>query len=257
MPQWVCADRDLVAYIAIKILIACCEAEGVFGEPAAGGRVVPAVEVPLQAGVAVKRATGEGEEEVNSGRRVVAHHARADYQPLHLKAGYAEDLARSSLRKVIASGRPRVINDLPQYLRDHPDSVSTRLIVAEGLHSSMTCPLSVAGRQVGLLFRSSRQAHAYDDHQVRLWQAVAERISQAVEKAYRIEQLDQANRAYMEMLGFVSHELKNPVASMVLDARLLVDGYLGDLTDKQTGKSIAEGHEAELRVLPAERSDLR
>ena len=49
--------------------------------------------------------------------------------------------------------------------------------------------------------------------------AITERLSQAVEKAWRIEQLEEANHAYTQMLGFVSHELKSPVASMVTDAQ--------------------------------------
>ncbi len=66
--------------------------------------------------------------------------------------------------------------------------------------------------------------------------AIAERLSQAVEKAWRIEELEQANYAYTQMLGFVSHELKSPVASMVTDARLLADGYLGDMPPQQKDK---------------------
>jgi signal transduction histidine kinase len=176
--------------------------------------------------------------------RVVAHYSRADYEPMLLRPGYAEDLTGSSLAKVIESGQPRVINDLQEYLAAHPRSSSTALVVREGLRSSMTCPLSVGGRNVGLLFRSSTEPHAYDAHQVRLQQAIAESLSQAVEKAYRIEQLTEANRAYTEMLGFVSHELKNPVASMVMDAKLLAQGFLGDLTEQQKQKverSIVKG----------------
>jgi signal transduction histidine kinase len=86
------------------------------------------------------------------------------------------------------------------------------------------------------MFRSSRQVNAYDQHHVELQMALTERLSQAVEKAWRIEQLTTANRNYLEMLGFVSHELKNPVASMVTDARLLADGYLGPLEDQQKAK---------------------
>lgn len=170
------------------------------------------------------------------GRRVVAHYAHTDYEPLALKPGYAQDLAGSSLKQVIESGQPRIINDMREYYDEHPHSQSASLILEEGLRSSMTCPLSVDGRNVGLLFRSSRHPRAYDAHQVRLWRAIADRISQAVEKAYRIEQLTQANRAYTEMLGFVSHELKSPVASIVMDARVMTDGYLGELTDPQRNK---------------------
>ena len=66
--------------------------------------------------------------------------------------------------------------------------------------------------------------------------AISERLSQAAEKAWRIEQLTAANHAYLEMLAFVSHEIKNPVASIVTDARLLADGYLGALEQPQKEK---------------------
>ena len=50
------------------------------------------------------------------------------------------------------------------------------------------------------------------------------------------ERLETVNRAYQEVLGFVAHELKNPVASMITNARLLCDGYVGDITPQQRQK---------------------
>jgi len=145
----------------------------------------------------------------DEGRRVTAHYARATYDPLRLNKGYAEQLAGSTLDDIIRSGQIRVIGDLEAYLDAKPASSSTHLILREGIRSSMTCPF-----------------HA----------AIAERLSQAVEKAWRIEQLDAANKAYTEMLSFVVHELKSPVASMIMDAEVLMGGYIGDITDKQTEK---------------------
>jgi hypothetical protein len=177
------------------------------------------------------------------GARLVAHYARASYEPLLLKKGYAEDLAGSSLEQVLRDGRPRVISDLARYAAERPESRSTRLLVREGVRSSMTCPLRVDGRVAGLLFFSSRRSSAYESRHVRIHMGVAERLSQAVEKARRIEQLAEANTAYFEMLGFVSHELKSPLASIVMDAQLLTDGYLGDLADPHravVGKIVAK-----------------
>jgi signal transduction histidine kinase len=172
----------------------------------------------------------------DDGRRVIAHWARATYEPLLLKDGFAQDLEGSSLKAVLDTGEPRIINDLEQYAREHPDSVSTRAILKEGVRSSMTCPLWVEERPIGFLFRSSRQPNAYARHHVRLHQAIAERISQTVEKAWRIERLRVANRAYFEILGFVSHELKSPLASIVMDVYALEDGMLGPLADAQRDK---------------------
>jgi two-component system, NtrC family, sensor kinase len=41
------------------------------------------------------------------------------------------------------------------------------------------------------------------------------------------------NRNYMEMLGFVSHELKTPLGSAILGLYSVKDGYLGELNDTQ------------------------
>jgi hypothetical protein len=172
----------------------------------------------------------------DDGRRITAHWTKALYQPVLLKEGYGEDLAHSSLRTVIDSACARIIYDLPRYEEEHPMSASTRLLVREGVRSSMTCPLMVEDRALGVLFLSAREPKVYTPYHARLWRALAERISQAVEKAWRIEQLTAANQAYNEVLAFVSHELKNPVASMMTDARVLVDGYLGELEPRQAQK---------------------
>lgn len=172
----------------------------------------------------------------DEGRRIVAHWTKALYEPILLAPGYGEDLAQSSLHTVIDSGCSRIIYDLERYEEEHPMSASTRLLVREGVRSSMTCPLLVEERILGVLFLSAREPKVYTPYHARLWRALAERISQAVEKAWRIEQLTAANQAYNEVLAFVSHELKNPVASMMTDARVLVDGYLGELDSRQKQK---------------------
>jgi signal transduction histidine kinase len=167
------------------------------------------------------------------GARIVAHYAKATYEPLMLKKGYAEDLHGSSLRAVLERQTPRIINDLERYLAAKPDSNSTRLLVREGVRSSMTCPLFVEGRVVGVLFRSSRRTNAYDDRQVLLHQAVAERLSQAVEKTLQIGRLAAANRDYFSMLAFVTHELKSPLASLMLETEMLREGMFGSLEPLQ------------------------
>lgn len=154
----------------------------------------------------------------------------------YLTDGYARDLSSVSLGAVLESGQPRIINDLEAHLALNPDSEPTRLLVREGMKSSMTCPLKVEDRPVGFLFRNARVRNAFDGHQRKLHLAIAERLSQAVEKAYRIEQLTAANRAYFEVLGFVTHELKSPLSSIVMNAEVLLGGYLGEMSPEQAGK---------------------
>jgi signal transduction histidine kinase len=176
---------------------------------------------------------------------LVTFYSKASYEPLLLDKGFAQDIAGSSLDEVLRSGRTRVIEDLEQYLAEHPQSVSTRLLVSEGVRSSMTCPLRVDERAVGVLFRSSKRPKAFGDKEVALHVTVAGLLSQAVEKSWRIEQLERANRAYTEMLGFVSHELKSPLSSIVMDAEVLSHGYLGALAEPARKKLDSMIHKAE------------
>ncbi len=169
------------------------------------------------------------------GRQMVCKWVRTLYEPVELDVDYVADVGEGSLRKLIEKGYPRIINDLEAYLRRNPRSESTRLLVGEGVRSSMTCPLKVEGRNVGVMFRSSRQPEAYDTHQLALHLAIEERLSQAVEKAYHIQQLTAAKDSFTEILGFVSHELKNPLTTVVNDAWALTTGVAGALTPKQKG----------------------
>ena len=167
---------------------------------------------------------------------VTSYYNRTSYDGLRIDQGYREGLRGSTLTEVMHSGLPRIINDLEAYVKDHPRSRSSKLLIREGVRSSLTCPLIVEGRVVGFIFRSSRTPYTYGPQHIELQMAISERLSQAVEKAWRIEQLEEANYAYTQMLGFVSHELQSPVASMVTDAQILVQGYLGDLTPEQRAK---------------------
>lgn len=175
--------------------------------------------------------------------RVVAQCVRAAYEPLLLGAGYAEDVQLGSLRRIVEQGWPRIIDNLEAYLAANPASQSTRLLVREGVRSNLTCPLTVEGRPVGILFRSCRRPNAYDEQQVAFQLAIDERLSQAVEAQRRIFLLEAANRAYLEMLAFVSHELRNPLATIVTNARLLEEGIAAapDETAPAARRIIASG----------------
>jgi len=168
--------------------------------------------------------------------RVTSYYNRASYSPLSLEKDYSEALQATSLSEVLRLGQPRIIGNLELYFETKPKSRATRRLLQEGVRSNLTCPLSVEGRVVGFIFRSSRRSYAYRPHHIELQMAITERLSQAVEKAWRIEQLEELNHAYTQMLSFVSHELKSPVASMVTDAQLMAEGYLGDVSEAQKKK---------------------
>ncbi|MCM2373403.1 GAF domain-containing protein [Aporhodopirellula aestuarii] len=95
----------------------------------------------------------------------------------HLGTGYSAKLAKSSLSLVITHRKCRILNDLPAYLKNHPNSTSTTLIVDEGIRSSLTCPLFAGGIPTGFLFLSSQKPDCYSDEHARLLREVAGQIS--------------------------------------------------------------------------------
>jgi signal transduction histidine kinase len=74
--------------------------------------------------------------------------------------------------------------------------------------------------------RLEQQHRAIDHHQAEL--EVLNRELQAINA-----QLGAVNRNYMEMLGFVAHELKNPLTSAMMGLHTVKDGYLGPVTTAQ------------------------
>lgn len=163
----------------------------------------------------------------NDGLRVTARLCKADYDVLHLGEGYTAGLRNSTLKPLLDEGKARIIDDFEEYLIQNPNSQSTKLLIKEGLRSSLTLPLRVDDRAVGFLFISSKMASAYQYSHAALVQAVVDRIAQAVEKIWTIRKLQQARTDYMQLLGFVAHEMKSPLASLMTLGHTYIDGYMG------------------------------
>lgn len=173
----------------------------------------------------------------DEGRVVRAGWAKTDQPVMRLGRGYSAPLAGSSLEAIFKTGQPRILNDLLAYLEVKPNSVSTRLMVAEGIRSSLTCPLIANGVPVGFMFFSSIHPNTYADAHVELFQRIAGQLSVIVEKGRLVSELA-AQKAAIELqnaelrrlnelknsyLGIAAHDLRNPIAAVQISAELLLD----------------------------------
>ncbi len=174
-----------------------------------------------------------------NGETVRAYWAKSDH-PLHLGAGYTDKLANSSLKTVLETGKPRIIDDLQAYLRKKPTSMSTCLILKEGMRSSLTCPLINNNEPVGFLFFSSVQPNAYSNVHVDIFLEIAEQLSVILEKgrlvsqlAAQKEEIERTNAELMRVnelkssfLGIATHDLRGPIGNIRMIADLLSDSEI-------------------------------
>lgn len=169
------------------------------------------------------------------GDRVVARWAKSNLGALKLKGGYSLRLDETSLGTIIETERPRIINDLAEYLDAKPSSASTRLVVSEGLRSSLTCPLISDGTPIGFMFFSSAKPGTYTGVHVATFMRIAAQLAVVVERGRMASELE-ARRAAMEQaneelrhlddmkdrfLGMAAHDLRNPSSSILMAAEYL------------------------------------
>jgi signal transduction histidine kinase len=178
---------------------------------------------------------------LKDGNRLAARRAISD-GPIVLEKDYEVDLkgASSSLEKVIKKGEPRIINDLEEYLKEKPNSESTQKIVSEGMRSSLTLPLLIKGRPIGVVFFSSRNKNNYSEKDSEYLKLVAGHIAITIEKAILIEELEKTNEKLTELnkmkdefIAIVSHDLRTPLTSILAFSDLFIMEKFGKLTEKQ------------------------
>ncbi|MBI2931735.1 MAG: PAS domain S-box protein [Planctomycetes bacterium] len=137
--------------------------------------------------------------------------ARSDGKVV-LDVGYSGAITGSSLEALVGGGRTRIINDLQEYLAAKPTSESTRLIVKEGMRSSLTLPLLVQGNPIGVMFFSSRHAGVYRSEHEEFLRGIVGHVAIAVERTRLLDAL----REKTEYLENILHNSADAI--VVVDA---------------------------------------
>lgn len=173
----------------------------------------------------------------DGGRKLRAYWAKSDQDVVEILPGYEASLEGSSLKKILETRRPRIINDLALYLEHNPDSESTRLIVAEGMRSSLTCPLVTNDIPIGFLFFSSVSTNTYGDAHVAVYQKIADQLSLIVDKGRLLSELidrkaeiqkknralEQLNEKKNAFVGIAAHDLRGPISTVRNVVELLLE----------------------------------
>ncbi len=188
----------------------------------------------------------------DDGRTVMvrARWTKSDQTETKLGRGFAAPLVGSSLETIINTGQPRIINDLVAYLAQKPTSESTRLIINEGMRSSLTCPLIANGVPMGFIFFSDIEPNTYQNIHVDIFLRIASQLSVIVEKGRLVSELAEQKKAIEKQneelrrlselkdtfLGMAAHDLRNPLGNIRLAASYLLE-TLEEL-DKEEAESL-------------------
>lgn len=130
----------------------------------------------------------------DDGERLVQVKTRSD-RPILLDNGFSANISGSSLKQLLDGGDARVIDDLKHQLQANTTSW-TQLIVREGMRSSLTLPLRVQGRPIGVVFFSSIQPCAFSNDHIGFLQQIAGHLSILIEKGNWVSELAESHARY-------------------------------------------------------------
>jgi len=175
----------------------------------------------------------------NDGATLRSHWARSDAAEIKISTGYTQDIRNSSLQQILSDGQPRVLNDLEAYVRENPGSESSQLALAEGVRSSLTCPLVAMGKPVGFLFFSSMRPHTYAHVHQDLFLRIASQLSVILEKSRLYEELYQLNAELRETRSALEHQATHDTLTGLWNR-----GAILELLDREVARACRDGHTA-------------
>ena len=118
----------------------------------------------------------------DSGTSTVTYWMRSRGSAIAIPAGYTSPVADSGLYELLGTNRPLIIDDLADYVRQHPSGDLLRRLANDGGRASLTCPLVADGVPLGFLLFVSGETGTYQAGHVAAFERLASQISVVVQK---------------------------------------------------------------------------
>ena len=133
--------------------------------------------------------------------------------------------ASAGIVNVIRTGKPEVYRDIPdmKWMADAIGTEQAERLRRIGALSCMFVPLSVRKRVLGVMtFVSTASHRRFGRDDLAAAEEVCRRAAMSMENARLYADSQRANRSREELLAIVSHDLRNPLNSIVASAGMLL-----------------------------------
>lgn len=147
-----------------------------------------------------------------------------------IPAGFSFPLEDSSLKTVSETKKYFIIDDLEDYLSKHHSSERTKLLLQEGMHSSMVIPLVISNLLKGFLIFASDKKNAFNPEHVHLAEAISGHIAFSLQRSELMHQLDSYNKKLEQIVKMRTHQLLK-----TQKATIFALSSLAELRDPETG----------------------
>jgi len=130
--------------------------------------------------------------------------------------------------ETFSSGEPTVIARAADTLVQYPADLR-----AEGIHSLLCVPLILRGRTEGVVCVYSTRPGHFEQADAEFLSALANSGAAAIENARTYQALEAADRAKSDFVRMVTHEFRSPLSAVQSMLRLIEQGFVGPVTEKQ------------------------
>ena len=152
----------------------------------------------------------------DSGASTVTYWMRSRGSSISIPAGYTSPVADSGLYELIGTNHALIIDDLADYVRQHPSGELLRRLANDGGRSSLTCPLVADGVPLGFLLFVSGETGTYQAGHVAAFERLAGQISIVVQKTRAYGQgLTQGRRLLAERRRLVRQATTDPLTGVL------------------------------------------
>jgi K+-sensing histidine kinase KdpD len=138
-------------------------------------------------------------------------------------------LQKSLLAQQTLSGEPTIVPDISQDERLQYKAEA----LAEGVHSMLCVPLLIRDKAEGTICVYSTETSCFGAGDAEFLSALANAGATAIENARAYQALEMADKAKSEFVRMVTHELRSPLSAVQSMLRIMEQGYVGPMTDKQ------------------------